>query len=118
MLFFKFLTVLLVPLAASAVPTTSGNANEPHGLNTNDITTSLSAEAYKPSASNSSRDNSKFTTRQGVNPCDCSDPQSDCANTCVDNCSTSNDDLVTCLQKINCCSGTTGTTLADRLIKL
>ncbi|KAH9976388.1 hypothetical protein BGW80DRAFT_1293384 [Lactifluus volemus] len=105
MLFFKLLTALLVPLAASAVPTSSSNSDEPHMGNLNNIT----AEAYNPSASNLSRNNTKFTTRQGVASCDCSVPQSDCAEICFFECNRSLD----CMATTTCCSDQTGSNFIE-----
>ncbi|KAH9970705.1 hypothetical protein BGW80DRAFT_1446862 [Lactifluus volemus] len=100
MLFFKSLTALLVPLAASAMPT-GGNFKEHNGLNPNNTT------AFITTASNWNRDNTAVITRQFDSstlpgaPCDCNDPN--CANLCQLGCTdvNGNDDLQ-CL--IACCS--------------
>ncbi|KAH9970696.1 hypothetical protein BGW80DRAFT_548760 [Lactifluus volemus] len=110
MLFFKFLTALLVPLAASAstMPTgskpvmpnnTAFNATISEGVppivsGTVSGLPSSSAGTYQPSASNSSRDNTTFksTARRALStgvgaqgfkwPCNCIDKTTNCNRVC------------------------------------
>ncbi|KAH9965664.1 hypothetical protein BGW80DRAFT_1343667 [Lactifluus volemus] len=79
MLFIKFLTALLVPLAASAVPTSSGSHNDQNGLTPKEITapSDLSTRSV--------------TTRQGCGGGSCGSCSCDvnsqcnilCSNTCA-----------------------------------